>query len=109
LSVFSGDVTVLMGPSGSGKTTLLTMIGGLLRPTEGYLSVCGVTLDECDELERQRFRRENVGFVFQNYNLLQALTAEENVAVSLSLRGENSVLAAELLEEVGLGGKERAY
>lgn len=109
LSVFAGDVTVLMGPSGSGKTTLLTMIGGLLAPSEGNLCVCGTLLDECEELERQNFRREKIGFVFQNCNLLQALTAEENVGVGLALRGEDPDCARELLKQVGLGEKVNAY
>lgn len=109
LSVFAGEVTVLMGPSGSGKTTLLTMIGGLLAPTEGFLSVCGTTLDDCIEDERQAFRRERIGFVFQSCNLLQALTAEENVAVGLSLRGDDPVSAMALLEQVGLGQKAGAF
>lgn len=109
LSVFAGDVTVLMGPSGSGKTTLLTMIGGLLQPSEGFLSVCGVMMEDNKETERQLFRREYVGFVFQNYNLLQALTATENVGVSLSLRGGAPEQACELLKQVGLGTKTQAY
>src|SRR5687767_290355 len=79
LSIHAGDVTVLMGPSGSGKTTLLSMIGGLLAPTEGCLSVNGTLLDECDESRRQAFRRRNIGFVFQTYNLLSSLTAAQNV------------------------------
>ncbi|MCW8131972.1 MAG: ABC transporter ATP-binding protein [Planctomycetota bacterium] len=108
LTVFAGEVTVLMGPSGSGKTTLLTMIGGLLEPTEGFLSVCGVTLDDGSEPDRQRFRREKIGFVFQSCNLLQALTAEENVAVGLALRGEDPGQAQRLLEQVGLGAKGEA-
>lgn len=109
LSVFSGEVTVLMGPSGSGKTTLLSMTGGLLSPTAGYLSVCSTMLSDCGEPERQRFRRQNVGFIFQSYNLLQALTAEENVGVCLSLRGEDTAQASELLEQVGMARKMHAY
>src|SRR5262245_20554591 len=80
LSVFAGEVTVLMGPSGSGKTTLLCLVGGLLAPSEGWLCVCGSDLHQCSEIERQQFRRRQVGFIFQNYNLLAALTARENVA-----------------------------
>lgn len=108
LNVFAGDVTVLMGPSGSGKTTLLSMIGGLLEPTQGFLSVCGVTLDGCGEPERQRFRRDNIGFIFQNYNLLQALTARENVAIGLRLRGCEENDADAYLDAVGLASKAAA-
>jgi putative ABC transport system ATP-binding protein len=83
-TVQAGEVTMLMGPSGSGKTTLLSLIGGLLAPTSGGLHVCGRDLSACDEAERQRFRRETAGFVFQSYNLLAALTARENVEVALA-------------------------
>ncbi|MCW8132134.1 MAG: ABC transporter ATP-binding protein [Planctomycetota bacterium] len=108
LNVYAGDVTVLMGPSGSGKTTLLSMIGGLLDPSQGYLSVCGVTLDGCGEPERQRFRRKHIGFIFQNYNLLQALTARENVAIGLRLRGYDESEADGCLDLVGLARKAGA-
>jgi len=109
LSVFAGEMTVLMGPSGSGKTTLLTMLGGLLQPTEGHLCVCGTLLNDCAELERQRLRRDHIGFVFQSCNLLQALTAAENVAVGLALRCGAMDQAHALLEQVGLGAKASAY
>jgi len=109
LQVFAGDVTVLMGPSGSGKTTLLSMIGGLLGPTSGTLSVCGTLLDQADETERQQFRRRNIGFIFQSYNLLQALTAAENIAAGLRLRGQDPAQARECLEQVGLGAKADSY
>lgn len=109
LSIFSGDLTVLMGPSGSGKTTLLSMLGGLLAPTEGFLSVCGTELHECNEVDRQRFRRERIGFVFQNYNLIASLNAQDNVRVSLHLRGLDRALAKDALAQVGLDGKANAY
>lgn len=109
LSVFAGEITVLMGPSGSGKTTLLSMIGGLLNPTSGTLCVCGEFLNECSEDRRQVFRRRNVGFIFQSYNLLQALSAEENVAVGLSLRGAKPSQAKALLASVGLASKCNSF
>lgn len=109
LSIFAGDVTVLMGPSGSGKTTLLSMIGGLLQPTEGFLSVNGTLLDECDEPQRQAFRRSNIGFVFQSYNLLSSLSAEQNVMVALSLRDGDPAQARECLAQVGMAGKAGAF
>src|SRR4051812_39981993 len=74
LSVFPGEMTVLMGPSGSGKTTLLSLIGGLLDVPQGRLSILGQSLEQRSEAELQRFRRENIGFIFQNFNLLTALT-----------------------------------
>ena len=109
LYIYAGQVTVLMGPSGSGKTTLLSMLGGLLAPTEGWLTVCGQALDGCDESLREEFRRRCVGYVFQNCNLLAALTAEENLRVALSLRGEDEGHAADLLAAVGLREKAHAY
>ena len=109
LSVFPGEVTVLMGPSGSGKTTLLSMIGGVLSPTEGSLRVCGTPLDACDEKELQLFRREKVGFIFQSFNLLSSLTALENIEMALALRGANVSAASGLLEHVGLAAKAAHY
>ncbi len=105
LRVFAGDITVLMGPSGSGKTTLLCMLGGLLKPTEGFLYVCGEDIGRCGEERRRRFRREKIGFVFQNFNLLASLTAAENVGVALSLRGRDPGEAMAYLEHVGLADK----
>src|SRR5262249_5484261 len=78
LSIFPGEVTVLMGPSGSGKTTLLSMIGGVLSQSEGEINVCGVDLERCDDKQLQSFRRTKVGFIFQSFNLLSSLTAREN-------------------------------
>jgi putative ABC transport system ATP-binding protein len=109
LSIHAGDVTVLMGPSGSGKTTLLSMIGGLLAPTEGFLSVNGTLLDECDESQRQAFRRRNIGFVFQTYNLLASLTAAQNVKIALAMRGADTARVHDCLSEVGMAGKADSY
>jgi putative ABC transport system ATP-binding protein len=105
LSVYAGDITVLMGPSGSGKTTLVCMLGGLLKPTEGFLYVCGEDIGRCGEEKRRRFRREKIGFVFQNFNLIASLTAAENVGVALSLRGRDPREAVEYLARVGLADK----
>jgi putative ABC transport system ATP-binding protein len=109
LSIFPAEVTVLMGPSGSGKTTLLSMIGGVLSPTDGEIRVCGVRLDQCDETQLQVFRRSKVGFIFQSFNLLSSLTALENIAVALSLRGAKVSGAADILERVGLAAKADSY
>jgi putative ABC transport system ATP-binding protein len=108
LTVYSGEVTVLMGPSGSGKTTLLCIAGGLLSPTSGTASVCGVRLDTCNESQRQQFRRAKIGFIFQSYNLLTSLTAFENIHVAFGLRGAKCA-ALDALEQVGLAGKANAY
>ncbi len=80
-----GDFVALMGPSGSGKTTLLNLIGGLDRPTTGSIDVDGVSIDKLSSSALGRWRADNVGFVFQMYNLLPVLTAERNVELPLLL------------------------
>jgi putative ABC transport system ATP-binding protein len=107
LTVGPGEVVLVMGPSGSGKTTLLTMLGGLLHPTEGRIEVAGLELAGLDERELARFRRETVGFIFQSFNLLEALTALENVEIALNVAGVEGgaahARAVELLCAAGLG------
>jgi putative ABC transport system ATP-binding protein len=109
LSVYPGEVTVLMGPSGSGKTTLLSMLGGVLAPTHGQVRVCGVNLEKCGESALQQFRRRHIGFIFQSFNLLASLTALENIRVALALRGANDSEALDVLDRVGLAAKADAY
>lgn len=87
LAVAPGELCLLVGPSGCGKTTLLSVLSGLLDPTEGEVWATGVNLGCLTPRERVRFRRDNVGFVFQQFQLLPALTAAENVAVPLVLAG----------------------
>ena len=87
LSVRRGEILLIMGPSGSGKTTLLSLIGGLLRPSSGTIELNGHELSVMTEAARARLRLENVGFVFQDFNLLNALTARENVEIALNLAG----------------------
>ena len=82
-----GEMTLLAGPSGSGKTTLLSVVAGLLNPTSGTISVLGRSLNRLSGAESIVFRRKNLGFVFQQYNLLPALTAAENAAVALLAAG----------------------
>src|SRR5207249_8653854 len=82
-----GEMTLLVGPSGCGKTTLLSVIAGLLDPTSGDISVLGRNLDQLSGSDSILFRRKNLGFVFQQYNLLPALTAAENAAVPLLAAG----------------------
>jgi len=82
-----GELSFLVGPSGCGKTTLISVIAGLLDRTAGDLSVLGVAVDDLTPTERILFRRKNVGFLFQQYNLLPAFTAAENVAVPLLIAG----------------------
>jgi putative ABC transport system ATP-binding protein len=99
-----GSFTAVMGPSGSGKSTLLQVAAGLDRPTRGRVTVGGTVLDKLNETELTRFRRTSMGFVFQAYNLLDALTAYDNVALPARLAGLPVERAAVLgaLEQVGL-------
>src|SRR5262247_547032 len=101
-----GELSFLVGPSGCGKTTLISIIAGLLDRTEGDLSVLGTRLDDLSSRERILFRRRDLGFIFQQFNLLPALTAAENVAVPLIVAGMGRRRAIErskaLLVELGL-------
>jgi putative ABC transport system ATP-binding protein len=87
LDIFAGQMTVLVGPSGCGKTTLLSIIAGILHPSDGQVSVLGHDLEAMSDWQKTRFRRQYIGFVFQQYNLLPALTAAENAAVPLIAAG----------------------
>lgn len=101
----TGSFTFIVGPSGSGKSTLLYLIGALDEPTSGSISVEGRTLSEFDTKERDNYRRLEVGFIFQNFNLLGNLNAVDNVLVPYMPRGisaEKRKRAVELLEQVGL-------
>ena len=106
LEIRTGDYVAIVGPSGSGKTTLLSILGGMLSPNAGRVSVDGVSLYELSVAKRAVFRRERMGFVFQTFNLVPYLTAVENVQIPLYLNGvvksEQRRRAAELLERVGL-------
>lgn len=106
-SVAAGELTFLVGESGSGKTTLLSVLAGILKPDEGAVRVFGEPVDRLDRRRLARFRRERVGFVFQQFNLLSEITAAENVAVPLLAQGVRPsaalARASEALERVGLG------
>ena len=111
VSIEEGDLTAVTGPSGSGKSTLLYTIGGLLTPTRGKVLANGSEVYSLTSRERARFRRENIGFIFQTFELLPYLTALENVILSLLLARVNPEnhedLAMESLEKVGLGNRAR--
>ncbi len=111
LSVHEGSRCAIVGPSGSGKTTLLGLCAGLDRPTSGSVALNGVALNDLNEDELAQIRNQYVGFVFQTFQLIPTLTAQENVAVPIELRGESGVRrrAIELLNQVGLGDRLDHY
>jgi putative ABC transport system ATP-binding protein len=112
LEVPAGELTLLVGPSGCGKTTLISIIAGLLEPTTGDVVVWGTSLPGLSPAGQVEFRRRNIGFVFQQYNLLPALTAAENAAVPLLIAGWKRPAAVararELLDAVGMGDRSAA-
>ena len=107
LSIDPGEMVAIMGPSGSGKSTLLHLLGALETPTSGQIALGGERYDGLDDTGLTRIRREKIGFVFQFFNLLPALTAEENVLLPALIAGRRDdairARARELLERVGLG------
>jgi len=109
LKIPSGEIQLLMGPSGSGKTTLLSILAGLLTPTAGQVYLLGEEITRMSRAKLARFRRQNIGFIFQNFNLFPALTAAENIEVVLNIKGIQGTKARyqaqALLEQVGLGLK----
>lgn len=110
-SVPAGTTFALVGPSGSGKTTLLGLCAGLDTPNSGSVELCGADLGSLSEDERALLRNRQVGFIFQNFQLLPTLTALENVSVPLELQGERRAveMARELLAKVGLSDRGHHY
>jgi putative ABC transport system ATP-binding protein len=90
LDVAAGSFTAIMGPSGSGKSTLMHLLAGLDKPTEGTVTIDGAELTTLDDAGLTKLRREKIGFVFQAFNLVPVLTAEENVALPLTLAGKDA-------------------
>ena len=111
LRVMPGESFAIVGASGSGKTTLLGLLAGLDTPDRGSISLDGHALEQLDEEARAELRRRLVGFVFQSFHLLPALTAEENVMLPLELEGSSAARsrAREALEAVGLSARRRHY
>ena len=113
LDVEEGELLLLLGASGSGKTTLVSIVGCILSATSGSCRLHGFETVGLAQKRLPRVRLENIGFIFQGFNLFPALTAEENVEITLDLKGVKGARAkrraAELLERVGLGEKRKSY
>lgn len=109
----TGSTASIIGPSGSGKTTLLGLCAGLDRASSGTVRLDGRDITDLDEGERAKLRRESIGFIFQNFQLMPNLTAIENVVIPAELQGKKCAhtndMAAKLLERVGLGSRMRHY
>src|SRR5919106_1429108 len=104
LEIERGKLTAIMGPSGSGKSTLLHILAALDRPTSGYVTIAGTRLGQLSDTQVTRLRRDHIGFVFQFFNLLPMLSAEENILLPLSLAGTkpDAAFFGDLLTKVGL-------
>jgi putative ABC transport system ATP-binding protein len=113
LEIHAGEAVAVMGPSGSGKSTLLSMVAGLDRPTSGSVVVHGDDLGTLDEKGLALFRRRRIGMIFQFFNLLDDLSALDNVALAAQLTGTSAAharkRALELFEELGIAGRRNTY
>ncbi len=113
LDVKFGDIQLLMGPSGSGKTTFLSILASILTPTAGSVRLLGQEITKLSSAKLAQFRLENIGFIFQGFNLFPALTALENIEVALNLKGirgnEARKQAQDLLDQVGLKDKAKRH
>ncbi|MGB9622097.1 MAG: ABC transporter ATP-binding protein [Brevinematia bacterium] len=114
LVVDKGEFISIMGPSGSGKTTLLNIIGCLDVPTSGEVIYDGINLNSLDEKALAEYRKKNIGFIFQSYNLIPVLTVKENIELPLTIdpsisKKERESRVLELIDKVGLKGLENEY
>ncbi|HEX6789394.1 MAG TPA: ABC transporter ATP-binding protein [Gaiellaceae bacterium] len=109
LEVEAGRLTAIMGPSGSGKSTLMHILAGLDRPTEGSVTIAGVEISSMNDAQLTKLRREHIGFVFQFFNLLPMLTAEENVLLPLEIAGvkPDRAWVEQLIETVGIADRRK--
>jgi len=113
LEVLQGEILMLTGPNGSGKTTLLSLLGGLISPSSGDLQICETDITKLNEKSRAAFRLKNIGFVFQSFRLLDALSVRENIELVLNLAGENIEKSKErcslIMEELDIAHRLNFY
>ena len=109
LDVPKGHLTAVMGPSGSGKSTLMHILAGLDKPTSGEVTIAGTAISKLNDSDLTKLRREHIGFIFQFFNLLPMLSAEENVVLPLSIAGEkpDKAWVDELIEKIGLADRRK--
>ena len=111
--VYAGQMSLIVGPSGCGKTTLLSVVAGILNADEGSVSIFGAEVSRMTDRARTRFRAKHIGFVFQQYNLLPALTAAENAAIPLVIAGWSKARAVDrakaVLSSLGMGKKTESF
>ena len=108
LDIYEGELLAILGSSGSGKSTLLNMLGGMDKPDSGSITIGGRELSTLKDRELTRYRKDDVGFVFQSFNLIAELTAKENVAMTAVVEKGGDIVT-EMLELVGLGAKLDSY
>lgn len=109
LSIYKGEICCILGPSGSGKSTLLNQMAGMEKPTKGNVFINGMPISKLREDELAAFRQEQIGFIFQSYNLISSINAVDNVAMPLMFKGVDKevrdIAAIDMLKKVGLGNR----